>query len=616
MTARGSSQADPLIAPSALRADAACDRFEAAWYEGGRPRIEDYLAGADGEARRALLGELLMLEIELARAAGESPTPEAYRARFPGEDALIDTAFSASATVRRDPGGSVAGGAAAPRSACLMIGRFVVLGRLKEGGQGVVYRVVHPELGEVYALKWSRRTAALSRDKADRVADEARLLVGLHHPNLVRVVDLDVHDGRPFLVMEYVPGLNLPEYAGRTPPTPRRAAALVAELARAAGYLHRQGVVHQDIKPQNVLIDDTDRPRLIDLGLARLRDAWSDAAGKPSGGTLAYMAPEQAEVPADRVNSWTDVFGLGAVLYELLTGRPPYRADTTTELEAQVRAARIIPPRRLNRRVPRGLDRICLKALARAPEDRYPAGDHLDRALRRWLRRRAVAAVALAVALTLGLAGWALTRTAPPAASPEVLALDVSHFSEDRYVGDLGAPSHTGPVTFDDDVKVCARLSAPAFCYLLALNTDGLVQILDPDEDTMRPARAAEVVDPSDPRNYLTLNDGAGLQGFVLIASRRPLPAFVDWRPRGEVERLWGERGACRETARAWRFDGRRGFRPLGGVSRGTERSLAVPSRFEAVCRFLRDHSGAEVIHAVAFPVRPRPGGTPGEPSR
>src|SRR5262249_25479646 len=148
---------------------------------------------------------------------------------------------------------------------------------------------------------------------------------------------------------------------------------------------------------------------------------------------------------------------------------------------AQVLAARVTPPRRLNRRVPRGLERVCLKALARATEDRYPTGDHLDRALRRWLRRRAVAATALVVAVTLGLAGWAVTRPAPPGAAPVVLGLDVYHACGDGYDGVLGAPSHTDPVTFDDDVQVCARLSAPAFCYLLALNPDGLVQILDPD---------------------------------------------------------------------------------------------------------------------------------------
>jgi tRNA A-37 threonylcarbamoyl transferase component Bud32 len=611
MIRRERSAAGPLLAPSALRIDAACNRFEADWAQGGRPRIEDYLDQVDGQERRALLRELLLLEIELARHAGETPTPAAYRARFAGETGLIDEAFSQGSTVRHAPCvSSEVAEPATPGGSGWSIGRYVVLARLDEGGQAVVYRVMHPALGREYVLKWSRRAAVLGREESDRLVAEGRLLAALDHPNLVRVVDLDVCDGRPFLVMESVPGLSLQQHAAQHPLTPRRAAALVAELARGAGYLHRRGIVHQDIKPRNVLIDEDGRPRLIDLGLARLQHAWSDAPNGPSGGTLAYMAPEQAEGRADRVKPWTDVFGLGAVLYELLTGRPPYQADNAADLETQAREARVIPPRRLNRRVPRALERVCLKALARVPEDRYPSADHLDRALRRCLRRRTVVAVGLAAAGAVALASWAWIGNPPTLAAAEVVALNIEHVSADTYLGVLGAPSHTAPIVFDDDVRVLAKLSAPAFCYLLALNPDGRVQLRDPDEPTVRPVRAVEVVDPSDPRTYFTLNDGVGLQGFVLIASRTPLPPYADWPPRGALERLWKQTGSRIEAAGAWRFDGRT-FRPLGRAERGSERTLPVPPQFEAVCQFLRDRAGADGVHAVAFPVHPRPEGGP-----
>ena len=166
------------------------------------------------------------------------------------------------------------------------------MARLDEGGQGQLFRVIHPGLRKELVLK-------LARDPVDAEAgaalvSEGRLLAQIDHPNLVRVFDIDFHEGRPFVVMEYVPGTNLHQFAVQNRPSFRRVAAIGAELARVVGTLHRRGVVHQDIKPKNVLMDEAGLPRLIDFGLASLKHAWEDAVETPSGGTLAYMAPEQA----------------------------------------------------------------------------------------------------------------------------------------------------------------------------------------------------------------------------------------------------------------------------------------------------------------------------------
>ena len=179
------------------------------------------------------------------------------------------------------------------------IGRYKVVGQLGSGGEADVYRVVHIKLGNDLVLKLSRRQ--VGPDNHSGLIDEGRLLIDLQHPNLVRIYDLDFHDNRPFLVMEYVHGRNLEDFARDEPISHRRAAALVAKLAEVMAVAHRHGITHCDIKPKNILIDKLGEPRLIDFGMARMRHAWSDHVDSSVGGTVAYMAPEQARLEIDRI---------------------------------------------------------------------------------------------------------------------------------------------------------------------------------------------------------------------------------------------------------------------------------------------------------------------------
>ncbi len=210
------------------------------------------------------------------------------------------------------------------------IGRYLVVDQLDEGSQGEVYRVIHPRLGRDMVLKLGRQPVG-DDDRASLVA-EGRLVADLEHINLVKIYDLDFHNDRPFLVMEYVHGRNLADYVVDEPVTPRRAAVLVAKLAGALAMVHRRGIIHRDIKPRNILIDESGEPRLIDFGLARLRHAWSDRAASTWGGTLSFMAPEQARREHDRIGPRSDVFGFGAVLYFLLTGQAPFLGETQDEV--------------------------------------------------------------------------------------------------------------------------------------------------------------------------------------------------------------------------------------------------------------------------------------------
>src|SRR4029077_3480025 len=214
--------------------------------------------------------------------------------------------------------------------------------------------------------------------RSDVVVDGQRL-AELEHPNIVRVHDLDFLEGRPYLVMEYIRGRTLAQYACEEPVAPRQAAALVAEIAGAVAFAHRRGIVHQDIKPANVLIDEAGRPRLIDFGLAWQYDAWSGSPTSSEGGTFAYMAPEQARVDLERVRPLSDIFALGALLYFLLTGKGPFEAATPDESWDRARRYDLDRSALKPAGAPSGLERICLKALAAEPRSRYPSADALRR---------------------------------------------------------------------------------------------------------------------------------------------------------------------------------------------------------------------------------------------
>jgi predicted Ser/Thr protein kinase len=479
------------------------------------------------------------------------------------------------------------------------IGRYLVVELLGEGGQGQVFRVIHPELGKEFVLKLARRGLAVDPAGRERLLREARLLAECAHPNLVKVVDLDFHDGRPFVVMEHVYGLNLEQHAEQRQPGPRAIARLVAELARGVDYIHARGIVHQDIKPKNVLIDEANRPKLIDFGLARLRHAWTEDAIGATGGTSSYMSPEQALGREDQIGPWTDVFGLGGVLYYLLTGRPVYQGTGGWAALRQASQAEQVPPRQVNPKVSRGLERICLKALAPDPQRRYREAGELERALRRFRRRPWMVAVAAAV---LGLAALAffIAPAATPSIAPRVLSLEVKHFRGDPPVA-LGTIGVTpGPTLFDDDVRVHAQLNTPAYCYLIALNADGKTWLCHPPTPTEAPARADAITYPLG-NHYFPLNDGLGLQAFILLASRVPLPPFDEWKGRAALRWVAIPGGG----ADIWRFDDHT-FEPLTDGRRSPPRQRSGPPRlFVELCESVARLPGVDAVAAIVFPVQP-----------
>jgi serine/threonine-protein kinase len=265
-----------------------------------------------------------------------------------------------------------------------------VLGR---GGMGIVFKAWDLRLHRIVALKMLLVGDCATSLERERFLREAEAKAGLSHSNIVQVYEVGEHNGRPYFTMEFVEGGNLAEKLQNIPQPAREAAALVATLAEAVQAAHQSGVVHRDLKPANVLLAPDGTPKISDFGLARrMENAALLTQSGVAIGTPSYMAPEQARGQSRAIGPATDVYSLGAILYESLTGRPPFRAETSPETLQQVIYREPVRPSRLNARVPRDLETITLKCLDKEPVRRYPTALALAADLRRFLRGEPVAA--------------------------------------------------------------------------------------------------------------------------------------------------------------------------------------------------------------------------------
>jgi WD40 repeat protein/tRNA A-37 threonylcarbamoyl transferase component Bud32 len=460
------------------------EQFEGAWQCGQRPAIEDYLA--PGGDRFALLMQLVRADLEGRFKAGESARIEDYLRRFPdlAEDrqkVLALLAWEHHLRRRRQPDLSPSDyerrfpayaaelsflfgeviSASRPDSqpptlpartegiseatpfpnngtgsvpTLPIIPGYEMLEPLGRGGMGVVYKARQFSLKRIVALKMLRDGALADAELRARFRGEAESVARLRHPHIVQIYEIGEHEGRPYLALEYAEGGSLAGRLARGSLPLREAVGLLETVARAVHAAHEAGVLHRDLTPANILLAADGSPRIGDFGLAKRLDG--EAMRTHTGavlGTPSYMAPEQAAGEGKRVGPATDVYALGAILYELLVGRPPFRGQSPLETLSQVLTEEPVSPRRFDTRLPRDVETICLKCLGKEPRRRYPSALALAEDLKRWragepvqarpspsweraakwVRRRPVVALLLVSLLTvLGLAVGFVWRTA------------------------------------------------------------------------------------------------------------------------------------------------------------------------------------------------------------
>ena len=332
-------------------------------------------------------------------AAEESETPpdrEEWLARYPEHAADLREFFANRDQMQRlarplQVGNGRANGH--PLGKIRYFGDYELLEEIAAGGMGVVYKARQVSLNRVVAVKMILRGSLASEEDIKRFRAEAEAAASLQHAGIVPIHEVGLHDGQHYFSMDFIEGKNLAELLRDNPLSAKQAATYVSAAAEAVHYAHKQGTLHRDLKPSNLLIDKQDRVRITDFGLAKRIEGNSDLT--LSGqilGTPSYMPPEQATGKRSLIAAPSDVYSLGAILYELLAGRPPFRGETPTETLRQVETLEPFSPRLLNPAVPRDLETICLKCLRKEPHKRYGTAQLLVDDLQRFLQGQPILA--------------------------------------------------------------------------------------------------------------------------------------------------------------------------------------------------------------------------------
>jgi tetratricopeptide (TPR) repeat protein len=409
------------------------------WLNGERFGIDGYLAEYPALATEPeAVFELLYHEWLIREETGDHPVLDEYLVAYPAlaerlrmqievhqalefdEEWDFATQADSGSIVDLEPANGEAEPAVLPS-----VPGYEILDELGRGGMGVVYRARQLRPHRLVALKMILAGRFASRREMSRLQNEAEAIATLDHPNIVPVLDLGEHDGLPYFTMRLIAGGSLAAQPNLLRDHPRRAAELMIVIASAVHHAHQRGILHRDLKPANILIDDDGQPHVTDFGLAKRTQAEDDVTLQGAVlGSPAYMAPEQASGDVATITTATDVYGLGAILYTVLTGLPPQPAGSVHEVLERVRNDPPDAPSRRNPSVPRGLEIICLKCLEKDPARRYASAAAMADDLRRWLAGEPIQAKPAGLATRAWL--WVRRRPVPAALAASLAAAVVA----------------------------------------------------------------------------------------------------------------------------------------------------------------------------------------------
>ncbi|MEZ6120515.1 MAG: protein kinase [Pirellulaceae bacterium] len=601
--------------------DAGCDQsdvlssFAAAWRGGDTPSLESWLKHAKEADRLEQFQQLLSIELQCRSELGHKPTQVEYRHRFPDAGLQIEAAFvELSLKAGQDPASLPTGDSSdstngnqptvdftnspsalsdvTPADSILItslhepsvpstssnhsrqpdasaanqsafIGRYRIVAQLDEGAFGVVYHARDEQLDRDVAIKVPHAHRLRSAAALQTYLDEAKTLAKLEHPHIIPIFDVGATTEHPcFVVSKLIQGTNLFSLMQQQRLPVGQAIQIVAQLAQALHYAHAQGVVHRDVKPANILIDAQDKAYLADFGIALQEEQWGD--GPQLVGTPAYMSPEQIAGTSHRLDGRSDIFSLGVVLYELLTGKRPFRSKNRKELTEQIQTLDPKPLRQFDDRIPASVERICRKAMAKKPSDRYGTAadfaNDLSQAMsdigqdnatstsavrntagntghRMWGILLSMAALAM-LAFMLVLRH---SRTDRHASQDDMaVKVDSSTTSQDATAALLAdfsimasrqkrafqPLSELAPLTNGDHVHFSIRLNEPAYVRLLWIDATGEpseLYPLDPEIGDRGSRPVTEIESPPQLDKGWPVEGEGGLETALLLVSKEPL---------------------------------------------------------------------------------------------
>lgn len=400
------------LSDDALRfVNAECEAFEKAIVSGQPARIEDRLESAPADLREALFCELLTIEVEYRNSSGDSPNIAEYQQRFADLEEQIIRAFDRASLMEtdlispKDLDASQYSGATGDDDVetairnrgdlVRYIGDYEILEVLGKGGMGVVYAARQVSLNRAVAIKMIKPGLLDHDDGVRRFRNEADAVALLDHPGIVPIYEVGDHEGQHYFSMKLIEGGSLAPQLKNYAKDPRLVARVIAKTASAVAHAHTRGILHRDLKPANILIDHEGQPHVTDFGLAKRVEELPGAELTQTGqilGTPAYMSPEQASGRRGGISTASDVYGLGAVLYAMLTGKAPFGGDSVVETLDAVRNQPPVAPRRVNNETPHDLETITLRCLEKDPRRRYPTAQALADDLNAWLDHRPISA--------------------------------------------------------------------------------------------------------------------------------------------------------------------------------------------------------------------------------